>query len=81
MGAYSGMSRADLQAELTALRAARRSLVMGAQVAQASYSQGDGAKSVAYRPADIARLEMDIRQIEGQLSGRRVRSQIGIASY
>jgi hypothetical protein len=60
MGVYDGRSNAELQARLTALLAAYDLLVSGAQVAQASYSQSDGAKSATYRPTDLWRLQMDI---------------------
>jgi len=82
MGVYDGRSTADLRARLTALLAAYDALVAGAQVAQASYSQGDGAKSVAYRPADIDRLNMDIMALQRKLGiiGRGRRG-IRIGSY
>ena len=36
-------------------------------MASASYAQGDGAKSVSYRQADMASLNMLIRQIQQEL--------------
>lgn len=67
MGVYDGRSNADLQARLTALLAAYDQLASGVQVAQASYSQSDGARSVAYRQTDLVRLQADILVIQKKL--------------
>lgn len=77
MGVYDGRSRSDLQARLTALLNAYDQLVAGGQVAQASYSQSDGAKSVTYRATDLVRLQADIETIQQKLGIiRRARRQI-----
>jgi len=82
MGVYDGRSATDLRARLTALLAAYDALVAGAQAAQASYSQGDGSKSVTFRPADINQLRMDITLLQQKLGiiGRGRRG-IRIGSY
>ncbi len=46
MGAYDGRSRADLQAQLTALLKAYDQLAAGQLVASANYSQSDGSRSL-----------------------------------
>lgn len=77
MGAYDGRSRADLQAQLTALLSAYDQLVSGQQIAQASYSQSDGAKSVTYRAVDLGTLDGLISVLQQKLGIiRRARRQI-----
>ncbi|MBB5414097.1 gpW family head-tail joining protein [Paraburkholderia atlantica] len=56
MAITDGMSPADMQSRLAALQAAYFDLQAGAKVVTASYSQGDGAKSVTYQQTD----KMDI---------------------
>jgi len=63
----AGMSEADLRAELAALQQAYLQLGRGQQVVTASYTQGDGAKSVTYRQTDLATLAALIRQLQAQL--------------
>jgi hypothetical protein len=63
----AGMSRDVLQAQLTALQTAYLELAAGSKVVTASYSQGDGAKSVTYRQADMAALTQAIRTVQAQL--------------
>lgn len=63
----SGMSRTDLQAQLTAVQTAYIELSSGKQVATASYTQGDGARSVTYRAADLGALTSLIRQLQQEL--------------
>ncbi|WP_429497043.1 gpW family head-tail joining protein [Robbsia andropogonis] len=78
MGAYDGRSRADLQAQLTALLAAYDQLVAGQSVASASYSQSDGSRSVTYRSTDLGLLDATISLIQQKLGIiRRARRQIG----
>ena len=64
---FAGMDPATLQAWLTSAQTALFELQTGAKIANASYTQGDGAKSVTYRPVDIASLNMLIRQLQQQL--------------
>lgn len=82
MGVYDGRSNADLQARLTALLSAYDQLVSGNQVAQANYAQGDGAKSVTFRPADLVRLQMDISLLQQKLGIiHRARRRMSIGSF
>jgi hypothetical protein len=82
MGVYDGRSNADLQARLTALLAAYDQLVSGSQIVQASYSQGDGAKSVTYREADLVRLQMDISLLQQKLGIiHRARRRLSIGNF
>ncbi|MEK6420013.1 MAG: gpW family head-tail joining protein [Burkholderia gladioli] len=77
MGAYDGRSRADLQAQLTALLSAYDQLAAGQSVASASYSQSDGSRSVTYRQTDLGLLDGLISQIQERLGiVRRARRQI-----
>lgn len=77
MGAYDGRSRADLQAQLTALQAAYDQLVAGQQVVTGSYAQGDGTRSVTFRPTDLGLLDGTISIIQQKLGiVRRARRQI-----
>jgi hypothetical protein len=77
MSVYDGMSREDLQARLAALRQAYFDLMDGKQVAQASYAQSDGSKSVTFRAADLTRLQGDIALLQQKLGiACRARRQI-----
>lgn len=71
----AGLDTSYLQAQLTAMQQAYLQLAGGASVAVASYTQGDGAKSVTYRQADMAAMQMTIRTLQSQLGlvphGRR----------
>ena len=62
-----GMSEDDLRVYLAALQKAYVELSMGAKVVSATYSQGDGNRSVTYRQPDISTVSMLIRQIQQQL--------------
>ena len=64
---FTGVEQATLQQWLTAAQTALFQLMSGVQVATASYTQGDGAKSVTYRQANIAQLNMLIMQLQQQL--------------
>ncbi|MBU9550398.1 gpW family protein [Burkholderia multivorans] len=77
MGAYDGRSRADLQAQLTALLMAYDQLAEGQSVASASYSQSDGSRSVTFRQTDLGLLDGLISKLQEQLGiVRRARRQI-----
>ena len=54
MAITDGMSTADLQARLAALQAAYFDLSSGAKVVTATYAQGDGTRSVTYRPSELS---------------------------
>ncbi|MCA8430046.1 gpW family head-tail joining protein [Burkholderia seminalis] len=77
MGAYDGRSRADLQAQLTALLKAYAQLAAGQMVASANYSQSDGSRSVTFRQTDLGTLDGLISKLQEQLGiVRRARRQI-----
>lgn len=71
----AGMSTAALQTALANAQQAYIDLSSGAKVVTASYSQGDGAKSVTYTQANVADLVALIKQLQAQLGiiqrGRR----------
>ncbi len=74
----AGMPRAQLEAALTAAQNAYLALSEGQQGVSFSYSQGDGTRSVTYKPTDIAQLSMLIRQLQAQLGIiRRPRRAMG----
>jgi hypothetical protein len=60
---------------LAAAMSADQELTLGEKVATASYSQGDGARSVTYTPADLPRLKARIAELSAFLGigrpGRR----------
>lgn len=62
-----GLSVTTLQARLTALQTALLDLQAGAKVATASYTQGDGAKTVSYTQANIADLTQTILAVQTQI--------------
>ncbi len=64
---FAGMSTAQLQAALAAAQQAYIDLSTGAKVVTASYTQGDGAKSVTYTAAQLPQLTALIRQLQMQL--------------
>lgn len=64
---FAGLSQEVLQANLTAAQQAFIELSTGARVVTASYTQGDGSRSVTYNQASIANLQMLIRQLQAEL--------------
>jgi hypothetical protein len=60
---------------LAAAMSAEQELTLGVKVVTASYSQGDGARSVTYTPADMPRLKARIAELSAFLGvgrpGRR----------
>lgn len=68
----AGMSTAQLQSALASAQQAYLDLSTGAKVVTASYTQGDGAKSVTYTPASLANLTALIRELQAQLGLVRV---------
>lgn len=64
---FAGMSRPALQLALSNAQTALLQLQTGAKVVTASYTQGDGAKSVTYTQASIGGLVMLIKQLQAQL--------------
>lgn len=53
---YDGLDPVVAAAKLQAMQMALLDLQSGAQVATASYSQGDGSRTVSYRATDLAML-------------------------
>lgn len=64
---FAGMSTAALQTALANAQQAYLDLSSGTKVVTASYSQGDGGKSVTYTQANIADLVVLIKQLQAQL--------------
>lgn len=64
---FAGLSPTVLQANLAAAQQAYAELSTGAKIISASYTQGDGAKSVTYRQANIAEVAALIRQLQQEL--------------
>jgi hypothetical protein len=62
-----GLSLPVLQARLTALQLALLDLESGAKVATASYTQGDGARTVSYTQADRVSLRQTILSVQAQI--------------
>lgn len=76
-GVFAGMDPVALQAALTQAQLALISLDSGATVANVSYAQGDGNRSVTYTRADSGRLRQLIADLQAAL-GLRSRRAIGI---
>ncbi|MGJ7611143.1 MULTISPECIES: gpW family head-tail joining protein [unclassified Variovorax] len=64
-----GISLEALQAQLAALQKAYLDLMAGGKVATASYTQGDGARSVTYTQANIGDLTQAILAVQTQIDG------------
>lgn len=67
MALTDGMSTADMQSQLAALQKAYFELSSGAKVVSASYSQGDGSKSVSYQQSDLAQMMRSIQMLQKSL--------------
>jgi len=70
----AGMSRAQLQAMLTQAQTALIELQLGKKGVSFSYTQGDGTRSVSYKPtsvADVTSLIMQLQQALGMPGTRR----------
>lgn len=63
----AGMDPSVLQARLAQMQQDYLDLMSGAKVVSASYTQGEGGKSVTYDRTNIAQLTMAIRQLQAQL--------------
>lgn len=73
MSILDGLDETTLRARLTALQTAYLDLVGGAKIVTASYTQGDGSRTVSYSQANIGALTQAILAIQKQLgmpSGR-----------
>ncbi|NDV77074.1 gpW family head-tail joining protein [Burkholderia cenocepacia] len=64
MAITDGMSTADMQSRLAALHAAYFDLASGAKIVTATYNQGDGTKSVTYKPTDLAQIMKAIEMLQ-----------------
>lgn len=70
-----GLSLPVLEARLLSLQTAALELQAGAKLAQATYTQGDGTKSVTYTQANVADLTQAILTVQRQidlLNGMRI---------
>ncbi|WCT78659.1 gpW family head-tail joining protein [Novosphingobium humi] len=75
----AGMDTSVLQARLAQMQQDYLDLMSGAKVVSASYTQGEGGKSVTYDRTNIAQLTMAIRQLQAQLGIiRSPRRAIGV---
>jgi hypothetical protein len=63
----AGISRESLQVSLQNAQQAYLQLSMGGKVEQATYTQGDGSKSITYTRANIAQLANIILMLQKQL--------------
>lgn len=68
---FAGVSQATLQQWLTATQQAIQDLTVGGKVEVASYTQGDGAKSVTYTRAQLPMLQERANALAQALSGGR----------
>lgn len=64
MAITDGMSTADMQSRLAALQSAYFDLSSGSKIVTATYSQGDGTKSVTYQQSDIAQIMRSIQMLQ-----------------
>jgi len=60
----SGVDVATLRTWLSAAQTALHELTIGRRVAEASYGQGDGVRTVKYSQADLPGLRLYIRQLQ-----------------
>ena len=63
----SGVATATLQANLAAAQQAYMELSAGGKIVKASYTQGDGVKTVEYTPANMGALAGMIQLLQSQL--------------
>ena len=81
---FAGMTAVQAQAALANINKAIISLSTGTLAIDVSYTQGDGAKRVTYRPADLALLNalkaecIAYLAALGVISGPRRRRAIGV---
>ena len=64
---FAGMPREQLQRALEALQVAYVDLTAGTKAVTASYTQGDGTKSVTYTAATLPNLVATIKELQAQL--------------
>jgi hypothetical protein len=73
-----GVPAATLQAWLLAAQTALNNLTTGAQAVEASYSTGEGVKTVRYTAANIAALRTYIAELQRALGTLRPRRAIAV---
>jgi hypothetical protein len=66
---YYGWTPTQLSTALTATQQAIFDLTTGGKLETASYTQGDGAKSVTYTRADLGALQQQVQILAGLVSG------------
>ena len=66
-GLLAGMPRDQLQKSLEGAQRAYLELTTGAKVESASYTQGDGTRSVTYTRTNLAQLANVIQMLQQQL--------------
>lgn len=68
-----GLTEQQLQVKFTEIQTAIFDLAKGGKAVSLNYAQGDGAKAVTYTAADLATLNLLLRQIGAALgfNGRR----------
>lgn len=62
-----GVSVAALQAQLASMQKAYMDLTSGGKVVSASYTQGDGSRSITYTAANIGDLTQAILAVQTQI--------------
>lgn len=70
----TGVPPATLQQWLAAAQMSLNQLSTGAKLEVASYTQGDGTKSVTYTRANLGELQMYIQELQYALGLRRRRA-------
>lgn len=75
---FAGVPQATLQTWLLAAQTALNALVTGAQVAEASYSTGEGSKTVRNTAANQEKLRVYIRDLQRALGNAPRRRAIGV---
>lgn len=81
---WDGVPLATLQANVLKLQAALIELTAGGRVVKATYSQGDGARTVEFTPANRAELTMlitNLQTIIGQQTGVPVNRRRPLSPY
>lgn len=73
-----GVPAATLQLWLGQAQTALHTLQIGGMVATASYSQGDGQKTVTYTRANMGALRVYVRELQQALGNIRARRPIGV---
>jgi hypothetical protein len=79
-----GISLEVLQARLSVLQQAYLDLMAGGKIVTASYTQGDGARSVTYSQANIGDLTQAILAVQTQidgLTGQRINRRAPLRPY